>query len=941
MRWKHSILNVLMLIFLASASFAQEDEYVPGYVLIKLKEQYREYCSDTSIAIPQLVAAMESIQVEHVSKRFPQAGPLTETRSPQQGVDRRVDLSLIYQVRYTGDWPVSKAAQQIARTGVVEYAEPWFIPKLILEPNDVLIDSLYHLPIIRAFEAWDVDTGSSDITIAIIDTGVDFDHPDIEDNLWENQDEIPNNGLDDDGNGYIDDHIGWNFFDGNNDINETGFSHGTHVAGLAGASTNNAYGMAGTGYSCKIMGIKSGDKLQLPFGYDGIVYAAENGADVINCSWGSFGSSQFSHDVVKYATYNLDAILLGGAGNDNRETKFFPASFPEVVSVGSSDILDQKSDFSNYNYDIDILAPGTSIFSLKNDTFGYDSGTSMSSPIAAGAAGIVRSRFPQLSALQVREQLRVTADASIYSVPYNLPYTNKLGSGRIDMFKAVDSIASPGLRIEYFEFSDNDDEVYVPGEQVNLGVEVANFLLPIDDVTLTIESISSSVKVVDGTWEVGTLLQNGRLNNLISPFTLEILDVDSFDVDATIKVTATSSSSSYTMEQFLSFVINPSYVNVNVNNVKATVTQNGLVGFTDIFQSNGIGFQLENHGNLVYEAGLMIGYKDDLRERVVDRVRSSEIYDRDFWQEKVIERVSPEGDKAYLAAGSFTDTSARQDEIGFLVSQRAYAYDEPGHLNYMVMEYTIENRSGHDLYDLAVGMFADWDINDATKNKAATAYGKRLGYVYNTTGEEITAGIQALGDYTFSSYMIDNVQGGYGGIEMYDQENYSSRRKYKSLTQNRASAGNAGEGGVGNDVIQVCSMQGVNIKNGESKTLAFAIHGGRNIETVLNSADSAYIKYFGAAPGAGVTEEFEVVRMWPNPASDHILLDIELKRAGSMTFRVHNSQGNTVRSYETQTMFPGFNSLSIDLPPLNTGNYFLEINATDQREVMPVIISGD
>ncbi len=936
---RKDLLYVLLIAqFLLGNGLMAQESYVEGALIIKVKSQYRAHCTHDNIDLAILNASLEAMGVEEVSKRFPSIEPLDPTRAPDPdgAVDNRVDISLIYTIRINPDWDVFKAAKQLERTGVLEYAEPWFIPKVIISPNDELIDSLWHLPIIRAFEAWDVDTGASTITIAIIDTGVDKDHPDLEDKLWVNVKD-PIDGEDNDGNGLIDDFQGWNFYDGNNDINETGFSHGTHVAGLAGASTNNVTGMAGTGWACAIMGIKAGDKLTLPYGYDGIVYAANNGADVINCSWGSFGSTQFSHDIVRYATYNQDALLVGGAGNDNREDRFYPASYPEVLSVGSTDWSDGKADFSNYNHDIDLVAPGTLIFSLKNGTYGYDSGTSMSSPIAAGAAGLVRHRFPELSATQVREQLRVTSDASIYDLPQNAAYAEKLGVGRLDMFAAVDSISSPALRIDYYEFTDGDDEVFVGGEEVSLGVEIANYLLPMSDITLAIESASPHVQVVNGTWSVGDLAQNGRLNNLLSPFTLNILSLDSYDIEVAVKLIATSPSSSYKMTQFLTFTLNPSYVNINVNNIKTTVSQHGLVGFTDIFQTHGLGFQLENLGNFVYECGLMIGYKDQLRERVVDRVRGPEIYDRDFWQEEVITRQSPSGEEAYLATGSFTDTSARQDEIGFLVEQRATAYTDPGHENYIVMEYTIENHTGEDLYDLAVGMFADWDINDATKNKAETVYGKRMGYVYNTGNEKLTAGIQALGEYEFVSYMVDNVAGGWGGVDMYDEEDYSSRRKYKTMTVSRNTAGSAGEDGKGNDVIQVASMKGIDIMNGQKKTLAFAIHAGRDIESVLASGDSAFVRYFGYAPGQNVDGPFEVMRMWPNPTQGQLNLQLGKKRDGQIDVYVYNAYGVLVSSSNTGQIYAGFNALTIALPVLTSGTYYVELQADGSSEIYPII----
>jgi serine protease len=934
---------LLAILFAPLTSFAQEAEVMPQTVIFKLKPEYRAMGTDDSISIPVLNAALKSLQPQSVARKFPWITEQSDNRNTgtTNSSDQQVDVRSIYVIHYNVELNPTKVAAQLMRTGVLAYAEPWYIPVATVIPNDQYIDDQWHHEMIRSFEAWDIDTGKNDVVIAIVDTGVDKDHPDLVDNLLVNQVEASGEaGVDDDSNGFVDDVLGWNFFNDNNDVNETGFSHGTHVAGLAGATTNNDYGIAGVGWQCKILPIKAGDKLQLPFGYDGVLYAAAMGADVINCSWGSFGASQYAHDVMKAATYNYNALVVAGAGNDNRQNLFYPASFSEVVSVGASDTNDAKSDFSNYNYYIDLIAPGSLIYSLKNDTFGYDSGTSMSAPIVAGAAGLIRSRFPSLSALQVREQLRVSADASIYELEQNQIYANKLGTGRLDVLAAVTAVNSPALRIEYAEFSDGDDQVYTPGETVSLGVELVNYLQGLDDITLTLTSLSEHIQVIDGIWSVGSLGENARLNNVVDPFEMKVLQTDSHDVEVIVKMTATSASSSYVMEEFLSFVVNPSYVNITVNNVSTTIAQNGLVGFTDLFQSHGLGFQLDTEGNLVYECGLMIGHRDDIRERVVDRIRGPELYDRDFWQEEVIARIPPVGNEAYLAQGSFTDTSAIIDEIGFLVQQKAYAYNDPGHQHYVVVEYTIVNKSGKDLSDLAVGMFADWDIKDASANKAETVQGKRLGYVYSTGAVRLTAGIQALSDFAFNSYMIDNVSGGYGGIDMYDEEDYSSRRKYKSMNVNRFTAGAAGEAGLGNDVIQVVACKGIDLAKDSSVTVAFAIHAGKTIERVLESADSAFVRHTGYAPGANVSTDFEVRRLFPNPADDHLTIEVDAQYDQSLHVNVYNVQGVLIQAYTSEKIFAGFNTIELQLPVLGAGVYYLELKSEGHNELYPIVLSG-
>ena len=478
MRLKFSIAAFLVVLFSWAQGQSLHSEYAEGWLSLKVNSELRSNCYIDRIANAELTKLFERLGVDQFEKRFPHAEPFVAPRAALPNAkENRVDLSLIYKVHYTSKIDPLKAAKILMTSGLLAYAEPLYLDKPLVVPNDPMIATMWHLEAINAFDGWDIDTGSSDITIAIVDTGVDWDHPDLAEAIKLNVEELNGvAGVDDDNNGYVDDIRGWNFHDDNNDPNETGFSHGTHVAGLAGAIPNNGIGVAGTGWACKILPVKVGDKLIIPFGYEGVVYAADNGADVINCSWGGFALTETGYDVMKYATYNKDALVLGGAGNDNRETRFYPASFREVMSIGATDTTNQKADFSNFNYEIDLVAPGAYIFSLKNDEFGYDSGTSMAAPIAAGVAALIRSKFPTLSALQVMEQLCVTSDKAIYDIDFNEPYAGKLGSGLLNMKQALDGINLPGLRVIDYVVTDGDDDIFSEGDEVSLSVEFFNYL---------------------------------------------------------------------------------------------------------------------------------------------------------------------------------------------------------------------------------------------------------------------------------------------------------------------------------------------------------------------------------------------------------------------------------------------------------------------------------
>lgn len=914
-------------------------DVMPGRVILKVKPEYTSYVDGDQLNINRLKPVLEGVGTYRTKQLFPNSDkPATRNLAPDQ-VDKQVDITTVYEVFFDQKIDPLKVAQAIKNTQTVVYSEPRFTAKPLNTPSDELLDSLWHLPIIKAFEAWAIDTGGSDITIAIVDTGVDWDHPDLEGALQENADEIPDNGVDDDENGYIDDVIGWNFFDDNNDPDETGFSHGTHVAGLSGAVVDNALGVAGTGWSCKIMAVKAGDKLNLPFGYDGIVYAADNGADVINCSWGNFVISSVAQDIVQYATYNKQAVLVGGAGNDNRETLFYPASFPEVISVGATDSLDRKADFSNYNYLIDVLAPGARIFSLKNDGYGYDSGTSMSAPIVAGLAGLIKHRYPQLGPLQIQEQIRVSADASIYDLDSNEQFTGKLGTGRIDMKQALLTISSPAFRIAYQEVTDNNDLIFKPGEDIEVGVELANYLLGAGDVQVTLHTDNPFVQILGGEWSIANLPENGRANNLNAPFIIQLLPGIALNEELVLRIEAQDGGSNYKMTDYIVVKVNQDYVNVNVNAIQTSVSNNGLIGYTDFLRTDGLGFQYEVEEALLYEAGLMIGVQEVGETRVVDRIRNGSFNDQDFWYDQIIESMEPDGDRAYYAFGSFTDSSAIRDEIGLHIEQEVYAYDDEAHENYVIIAYTIENRSDEVLENLCAGLFADWDVINAFENQAKTAYGKRLGYVYYTGDDQLTAGIQSLTLLPFNAYMIDNIQGGAGGVDLYDSTGFNSPDKYLTLSSERLEAGMGDR--EGNDVIQVMANKGIQLMPGEKQTLAFALHAGRSIEQVLSSADAAYERYHGIPPGADVAGIADIGVLWPNPTRDNLTLELSLRDRNLFKIEVYNTLGLQVVITSSPTLYAGYNQLKIDLPELETGIYFLRLSTEGFVETLPFQYTSD
>lgn len=364
------------------------------------------------------------------------------------------DLKRILQVVFETAIDLDQLNEQLNRHPSVIYAEK--VPKDYLmndtyAPNDIganTSNGQWYLHKIQAPEAWFISKGNREIKVAVVDDAIDILHPDLVNNLWTNPLEIPDNGIDDDGNGYIDDVHGYDVGDndGNPGVPNNQRSHGTHVAGLVSATTDNGLGIASIGFNLSLISVKCtrDASSSLLNTYQGIVYATEAGADIINCSWGGNGASATNAQVVQYAS-SQGCIIVAAAGNDGNEVRMYPAVLPGVISVGSTNTSDRVSGFSTYGTWVSVFAPGSGIRStLPGNRYGRQNGTSMASPIVAGLLGLMKSVYPSIDPQSLKDCLLQSADSIEHL--NDTTYIGKTGAGRINAFKAmqcVDALPQP------------------------------------------------------------------------------------------------------------------------------------------------------------------------------------------------------------------------------------------------------------------------------------------------------------------------------------------------------------------------------------------------------------------------------------------------------------------------------------------------------------------
>ena len=348
-----------------------------------------------------------------------------------------------------------------ARDDVV-YAEPNYIYTIEGDgwsdnPDPRLSEQWSHKNT-EALLGWDIQTGNKDIVIAIIDTGVDYTHPDLEANIWTNESEIPNNGKDDDGNGYIDDYYGYDFADRDSDPKDEN-GHGTHCAGIAGAVGNNGKGVAGVCHSCSIMSLRvsstspnprKGGISQSSVLAEALRYAADNGAHIISLSLGGNNSLTVEDAIIR--ARQKGCVVVAGAGNKNSDNKFYPAAFDDVIAVAATDSEDRKTDISNYGSWIDLAAPGENILSTTlSGGYAFSSGTSMAAPYVAGLAGLILSEYGSLTNRKVEEILINSVDPC-KSDKY-------IGAGRVNVYKALKGDDGPCIEAKII--SPKHDEIII------------------------------------------------------------------------------------------------------------------------------------------------------------------------------------------------------------------------------------------------------------------------------------------------------------------------------------------------------------------------------------------------------------------------------------------------------------------------------------------------
>ncbi len=829
-----------------------------------------------------------------------------------------------YKINYTQDISPEEMCLWITKNvPIVESAEPFFVDEIQYKPNDPLVDEQSMLKKIKAFDAWSVYDGDTSVVILINDNGLFQRHEDLENSIAPNWGEIPFNGIDDDGNGYIDDFIGYNlaYMDENAEPGDTfnpSNDHGSNSGGIAGATFNNGLGMAGTAGKCRIFPLKnttSQNWRYTKYGYDGIIYAAVNEFPVMNCSWGSENTySDFKRTIVEYAIARDVAIVAAGGNSNNSVLPYYPAGFFGVLGVGEVGPNDMITGVTNLGAHVDIMAPGIFNYQTTNSINGYSlspGGTSSAAPVVAGVVALVRAKYPYLYNLQALELVRQSTDDISEK---NFGWED-IVPGRINMQKALTTppFSIPGIRPIDFQFKTGDGysvDRFTIGDTVHLSIHLHNYLGSANSLRFLLSTARDEYNRI-------SVISN-EINNVSveqdSPFELNGFSFrvnDLYDELMFLRVDI------YGDKDYHDFFLLPINTIIEVTTfenelIKFSVGDRGTFGFSvSERKSQGHGFIYKGYDNQLYRRSGIMAMVTDPSMRVVSAVYGSGPNSNDF---NVVKPFS----EPFRTVGIINDNFAiKSERIGIEITQE---YFLPPLKSWVRNIITVKNINNNALNNLAIGFLIDWDLNNDAGNNRVDLLPEAI--------PEVKKGQSAAAEYVY--YYKDGFP--VFGSAVYSAEKFAIAQaagltadittSFSKSDQIRAlNSGTSWQTNKIDDVSYVVGMLFLGVINSsEIKKLVICTGVGNNKDELAMNLRECLDIELNIEEADSDEKEFEI---YPNPANYFINLYIKDIIGEHLTLKIVNAYGEIVDLYEFRIDDIKKGNFQMPLNNLSSGIYFL------------------
>lgn len=931
-------------------------EFVPGTVIVKFIRDRERQLSKHQVAIASVQPLLARYGVREIRQMYPSHA--TQFRADGS----EIALQRMYRVEFDEAVSPLEVARAFAALPEVEYAEPEIVQRLFYTPNDPRYKDQYHHPRVEAEKAWDITTGDSTVVIAIVDSGVLWNHEDLYENMWVNPAEdidgdgrytdADKDGIDNDGNGYKDDVVGvdlvgsnalngGSYSDGDPSPTTRGHPHGTHVAGIAAARGNNGKGVTGLAMNCRIMAIKCAPDSYSPSitrGYDGIVYAADNGADVINCSWGGGGYLESQKEQIDYAI-SKGAIVVAAAGNAGAERVSTPGAYPNVLCVANTDPGDKVNSSSTFGPWVDVSAPGTDILSsviATTSTYQKYTGTSMSSPLVAGLAGLVKSVFPSYSPEQVFEQIRVTSDP-IDDLQY-ARFKKKIGKGRINAYRAL-TVRSPAVTLIEWSYSDvefgNGDSIPNQGEKLVVRMRWKNMLEPTTNAVITLSSSNGAHVIEQGSFTAGAIPTLGEVSNEATPFVIVL--ADTYAPNGQVDLLYTVEDGEYTDLGGVFFIQQPSYRDHDINDIRMTLTNDGNLGFDDMDGILGSGFRYKGSESIMFEGAFMLGAVVNQSPFVVDVARSAATdQSEDFEGGQLYNIVTPGTIAPQQGFGHFEDSNAPLSyRVQTDVTQRSYAFTDDDTRNIIFLRYDIANVSTNTQEKLHAGLFFDWDISSNSQSDIALFIDSlKLAVAMDTIGwprVPVVVGVLPLSSETGVKYWGISNRDNDDSLSIGIYNGFSKAEKWKALSH-----GIMRPKTDVTDISQVISSGPTDLAAGDTLVLGFALIAGESVRQVTDAVPHAQdiwvrvlrtLNTTGTEAPAALPVSAKLLAAAPQPLAmgQQLQLEMDAPRPEAYSLDLYDLGGRFVLRLSGGTLPGGRSQHRFSLPRLSPGTYFLRL----------------
>lgn len=812
----------------------------------------------------------------------------------------------------------------------VEIAEPIAVDELLgtYIPNDEKVFQQGLLNQCRIFEMWEEWKGDTSLVIGISDGGVFQEHEDLIGNIAPNWGEIPDNGIDDDGNGYVDDFMGYNLaykLDGSpRGKTYHDDDHGTGVAGIAAASTDNSLGIAGVAFKCSFFPIKTARlyNTSITFGYESIIYAAIRGVKVLNLSWGQ--AKQFSHidqSIIDYAI-SRDVAIVAAAGNANGSVApYYPASYRGVMSVGNVDLTDKVASSSSLGVHLDIMAPGESTYTTTNKQgeyyLEYLGGTSFAAPVVTGVLAMVRSKYPELNPYEAIEFTRQASDRITH---VNNTLQNGYLRNRVNGLKAVtvNPMSIPGIEFEDFSISVNGlqtQRIY-NNDTAEITIACRNILGNANNLRFVLSmgyDLQKTITVVDS-----VVMRSVQRNE---NFILETFRVKSNKDNNSVlffRVDIYGDNGYHDFFMF-PFVPTPEMTNFGNNVLAFSVGDRGQIGFSGTRANRqGIGFIYKNYGNLVYDAGIMA------------TARLSDSY---LTATSNFSPIPPYTE--FNAVKTFSEpdihTGILQDQANNIGVEIQQVYHIPkDNFSVVAVDVTMKNNSQRIYDDMALGYFFDWDIypnsdsnrvqlfNEAIPESFSGAAVAQIASFYSETGSPFCACAAVSDNPNYTPQAA--------GMDYATISSFSKMQQYASLN----SGTNIQFKGI-DDINMIVGMQFAGgIGPNETRSIKFYFGCAESKDELINQFQDAIL---GTSVTNGNHEDDFSVTVYPNPV-DRI---INISLSGTLmdcSLSIFDILGNKLIAFSEFTSVGALGVITKDIGWLIPGVYILK--ASNQREVRTV-----